>query len=173
MHVSLPASHSALGAGGSAGAKGAARCRPLDEALRVALSGCECKPGQGVSRAELAYVFAVSTRTVARWEDHYHLPVQRQNARVLVYSVESVVMLCAAGHVMNRERAFEVNLVPDAILELAGRHGAEVGGRIAVEIKPVNPVLIATSDDERRLIRLWSDPTKREALRIIIQAMSV
>jgi len=144
----------------------------LDEALREALSGCECKPGHGISRAELAFVFDVSTRTVARWEDRYHLPVQRQNARVLAYSVESVVMLCAAGYAMNRERAFDVSLVPDAILALAAKHGAYVGRGSAIETQPVSPVLVATSEDERRLIRLWNDPVKREALRVVVRAMS-
>ncbi len=81
-------------------------------------------------------------------------------------------MLCAAGYSMKRDNAFEADLVPDAILALSAKHCAEVGGRIAAESKPVNPVLVATTEDEQRFVRLWSDPAKREALTIIIRAMS-
>lgn len=156
----------------SAGRRARALAR-LSEELRPALAGCESKVGRGLTRGELALVFEVCPRTVARWEDAFDLPVVRRNARVLIHEVESVVLLCAQGFSLDRRSASEVGLLPDAVLALASKHGAIIGRRKNFDNLPINPVLIATTDDERRLIRLWNDPIKRAGIVTLIRAMSI
>lgn len=168
----VPTTASARTAGPSGGSVAPGRqAKRLDESLRAALAGCARDADRPLTRGEIALIFEVSSRTVDRWEQKYALPTERKNARVLRYQIEAVVILCSLGIRMSREAAMAAGLVPDAILALADKHSRCNGTTARADIRTLNPVLVATTEDECRLLRLWGDPKKREGLIVVIRAM--
>jgi hypothetical protein len=117
-------------------------------------------------------VFTKCPRTIARRERELNLPVNRRNQRVLRYSMEVVVLLCAMGWEMDRKEATRLNLVPDVVLALAAKHAVVLGRKPEPREEPLQPVLLGDSDDERALIHAWNDSTKGPMLREIIRLMS-
>lgn len=148
----------------------AVRAKPLPAELAAFLPACARRPEVKLTRGELALVFNVCARTVARWESAYRLPVEFKNARVLRYPPEAVVQLCALGHTIDREAAARCGLVPDVILELAAKHSDKPKPELRTPV--VSPVLLIQDDDDRRLLQVWRDPEKGAALRQVVRAMA-
>ena len=124
-----------------------------------------------LTRGEIATVFAVSTKSIARREAELDLPTKRENARVLRYEVESAVLLLSLGYQLNREAAFRFGLVPDALLALADKHAQAIMPRPKPSIAPPSPVLIAEDDDDRKMLSVWRDPVKGVALRQLVRVL--
>lgn len=144
----------------------------LSTELRECIAACCRKPGVALTRGEMATVFNSSTKSIARWEAALELPADRENARVLRYAVESVVLLLSLGYEFDREAAFRFGLIPDALLALAGKHAEATMPAKNQVVAPMNPVLIAEDEDDRDMLALWRDPLKGPALRQLIRAMS-
>jgi hypothetical protein len=146
------------------------RAKPLPAELVAFLPACAKHSDVKLTRGELALVFNVCPRTVARWEEGYRLPLEIKNARVLRYPPEAVVQLCARGHSLDRELATRFGLVPEVILELAAKHANQPKSTPRMPI--VSPVLLIQDDDDRKLLQLWRDLEKGAALRQVVRAMS-
>lgn len=146
------------------------RAKPLSAELAAFLPACARRPEVKLTRGELALIFNVCARTVARWEAGYRLPAEFKNARVLRYSPEVVVQLCALGHSLDRDAAARFGLMPDVILELASKHAGQPKRTPRTPV--ASPVLLIQDDDDRLFLQLWRDPVKGPALRVVVRAMA-
>lgn len=125
-----------------------------------------------LSRGELAILINRSTRTVSRWESLFGFRAERENARVLRYTLEALVGLVAMGATLNLAEAERRGLNSKAIIALA----AVVAPRATPqtrEQKMANVVLVAEDEDDFRLIRAWRDPALGPVLRKILRGLTV
>lgn len=97
--------------------------------------------------------------------------VERENARVMWYTAETVVQLLALSWEFKRDKATALNLLPDVLLDLAAKHARETMPTEPAPCGPVNPVLIAEDEISRKMVRLWCDPTKGLLLRELVRVM--
>lgn len=144
----------------------------LSAELRGSVAACCRKADVALTRGEMATIFKSSTKSIARWETALDLPAHRENARVLRYAVESVVLLLSLGYEFDRDAAFRFGLIPDALLALAGKHAEITRPAKKPVVMPMNPVLIAEDEDDRDMLALWRDPLKGPALRQLVRAMA-
>lgn len=108
------------------------------------------------SRKDMARLFVCAPRTIRRWEEKCDLKPQRYNARVLRYSVGSVIALLAEGKEINREVAQELGLPVQALLQNADQQFAH---RLEGNGFPVDDPERARFEVERKLHQLLCDPS--------------
>lgn len=140
------------------------------------LPACSRRQQRGLTRGEMASVFDVSKRTIDRWEEKHAIPFEQLNARVIRYRIEAVVMLCSIGISLHRDNAARIGLIPDVILSLAAKQQrASQKALCPVADKGMNAisVFIPETEDDRRLLQLWSDPLKGQALRTLVRVLVV
>jgi hypothetical protein len=148
------------------------RVQPIPEALRPGLQACSRGGDTALTRKEMAALFAISTRTVNRWESDFGISAERENARVIRYRPETVVGLVALGKTIVVLEAERLGLNPKAILSLASVLGSRATN--AAQVIPVaqKVLLVAESDDDRRLIAAWRDANLGPVLRRILRGLT-
>lgn len=107
-----------------------------------------------ITRDELAALFRVSTKTIARWEHAHRLPCERKNSRVIRYRIEAVLYLAAKGMEFDRTECERLGFRPEEILSRATalRHGES-------SASPMPHALPAsTSEADFRVIELLRHP---------------
>lgn len=122
-----------------------------------------------LTREELAAALGVSSRTVARWEPIRGFEPDRLNARVLRYDLGILVGLVAQGEQLDRKAAAELRLRPDSILAMAAELRPSSDRK---DTKPSPVVMVAESEDDRRMLALWADVKKRPAVLKVLEALS-
>lgn len=148
------------------------------EPLAPEIEACICsitrRHAPALTRAELASVFAVSERTVARWETTHSLPAVRENARVLRYPIEAILLLCIIGVRLNRENVSGLGLDPDIILALAAKQSREAGASApsSPAPSPNREILCATTDDDRLLLALWALSVRGPVMHALVRMIS-
>jgi hypothetical protein len=138
--------------------------------LAVVAAACSRRPGVVFSRGDIARLFEVTTRTVTRWETRFDLPVERTNARVLRYTLVSVILLCARGHQIKRGEAELLGLYLDKIFTVAATWRNRVCKDLSVPDLPALPetgIFIAVTPADRLIVSQLKDPAKLEAYRAL------
>jgi DNA-binding XRE family transcriptional regulator len=141
------------------------------EEWAAGIAACSTRAAPSFTRKEIAGVFGVSSRTVARWEQALDLPTFRANARVLRYPIEAVLLLSASGVAIDRRKAIEMGLVPEALFAAAGRLRAGPAPKDLSSDRKSGPAPTVV-DDDRRLASLWAHPECGPVLRALVRLMS-
>jgi hypothetical protein len=159
----------AVGAGfGLEGADG----RVFPPEIVSALPGCCKRAGVEVTRSEAAHAFSAATKTLARWELKYDLPVKRKNARVIRYTEATFLALLAAGKKCNRVKCEDLGFNHPELLKLAAVLHPNFGDVATPQPDPADSVFVAGSDEDRKVIAMLRHPVHGNYLRKMAEAIA-
>ncbi|WP_221033302.1 hypothetical protein [Actomonas aquatica] len=85
------------------------------------------------------------------------------------YDLGILVGLVAQGEQLDRKAAAELRLRPDSILAMAAELRPSSDRK---DTKPSPVVMVAESEDDRRMLALWADVKKRPAVLKVLEALS-
>lgn len=139
---------------------------------RRALLGCyrhDTEPR--LSRGEMALLLNRSARTISRWESLLALRVERKNARVVRYPLETLIRLIAVGVRLNIAEADRIGLNSGAVIALASAVAPRPKTTMPGTARATS-VFVVADEDDRRLIRAWKDPALGPVLKKIIRGLT-
>lgn len=143
----------------------------MPEAVRAGLTACSRRGEPELTRGEMAAVFGTSLRTISRWECRYGLSPVRKNARVLRYELDNLVRLVASGRELKGAEAERHGLNSKAIVALASSIALRPHpAHFVAAPQPV--VLVAETEDDRRLLAAWRDHGLGPILRRILHGLT-
>lgn len=142
----------------------------IPEALRPGLAACSSTSAPLFTRGEMAAVFGVAKRSIARWETSNGLSNEHENSRVLRYNLSAIVGLVAIGRTLVLEKADELGLNAKAIIALASAFGPRPK---AAPGAPVfrTVILVPSNAEDRLLIAAWSDDVLKQTLVKIVRGL--
>lgn len=159
-------------AGGAGLARKGAEKQVSPPAILAALAGCCERSGVAVTRSEAAFAFKVTTKTFARWEFKYDLPVERKNARVIRYNEATFLALLAAGKEFDREECGRLGFNPAELLKLAAVLRPNFGDVATPQPDPADSVFVAESEEDRKVIAMLRHPVHGNYIRKMAEAIA-